>query len=203
VAPESSNRPLEIKAPVLARQSDAGIAWRVGLPVPAVKAFVGLFFDIRERIDARTYIIHCVIGFKPDWVPTPEDLMLLTAYLHGPGMIDPWLDFLQHVDEQHDLTTDVGRMRASLQLLLDVHRLPSDEAIQASLVRRQNFIAMKMCKSPKINRVAGVISQKMSQMRGEIAWAKESAPTNEAAGQAEDGFFKAATVRECPRARAG
>ena len=43
-------RPLEIKARVLARQNDAAIAWRVGLPVKTVATYTSLFVDVRSRI---------------------------------------------------------------------------------------------------------------------------------------------------------
>jgi hypothetical protein len=203
VSQEASNRPLEIKARVLARQSDAGIAWRVGLPVAAVQTFVGLYFDVRDRIDARSYITHCVIGFDPDWRPTPEELMLLTAYLHGPGVIEPWLDFLEHVDEQHDLTTEAGRMRASLQLLLDVHRLPADEATQFSLLRRHRFVDLIGRKIPKLTPVAASVSQTTSRMLHDLPWAKDPAQSMATGASAEGGAAGLRAFRKQQRAQAG
>src|SRR5688572_16697289 len=47
---EGGIRPLEIHARVLARQSDRVIAATLGLPVPAVAAYIGLFLGVRDRL---------------------------------------------------------------------------------------------------------------------------------------------------------
>lgn len=65
LAQEASLRPLEIKARVLARESDRTIARQVGLPVGVAEVFVGLHFDVRKRLHAQSWIATQVAGVLP------------------------------------------------------------------------------------------------------------------------------------------
>lgn len=170
---EAGLRPLEIHGRVLARQSDRVIAATVGLPVPAVTAYTGLFFGVRDRIDARNYITFQVAGLNPIEPPTPETLMLLCSYFHGPGMVDPWLDYLQHRHESHDLATQVGRQREAIELLVAAHRLSDDEDVTKRLVKQLDVL-VKLPQISKTRSVGAVVSANMTRMLGEIAWAQHS-----------------------------
>ncbi|MCY2987813.1 MAG: hypothetical protein NTY19_08120 [Planctomycetota bacterium] len=59
------NDPLrwEVEARLLAGQSDDEIGRRCGLPTDVVQQFERLFFNVRESLDARNYILVHAIGF--------------------------------------------------------------------------------------------------------------------------------------------
>ena len=81
LAQEATLRPLEIKARVLARESDRTIAREVGLPVGVVEVFVGLYFDVRERLHAQSWIATRVGGVGLRRPPTTEPLCLMASCL--------------------------------------------------------------------------------------------------------------------------
>ena len=49
--------------------------------------------------------------------------MKALAYHRGPGVIEPFLDYLDHSLEVHNLATAEGRQRESIALFLAVHAL--------------------------------------------------------------------------------
>ena len=170
VAQEPTMRPLEIKARILARESDQAISNAVGLPVKAVASYIGLFFDVRERINSRGYIRWQVAGLALGQPPRPETLMLLSAYHHGPGVIPVWMDYFQHASERHDLESECGRNRAAIELLVEAHELPHDNKTVESLQKQLHLIQLKSPKTFKQLFLKGCISKNLDQMLGQIAW---------------------------------
>lgn len=175
---EPGLRPWEVKARVLARQSDRAIARYVGSPTPAVAAFLGLFFNVRPYLDAHSYINQCVLGLRASETPTAEALGLATAYNHGPRVIEAWRDFLQHPGETQDLRTEAGRTRASLQLLVDVHSLELNDANRRSLLRMSHLILNSATKTSKPTSLESRVCKNLSVMEGEIAWKEPAVALN-------------------------
>ncbi len=171
VLQEVGLRPLEIKARILARQSDAAIAWRVGLPVPTVTTYVNLFVDVRTRIDARSWITMQVAGLDPRHPTSAQALFLLHAHRRGPSVVEPWIDYLSHLGEPFDLDTEIGRQRAAIDLLVDVHRLPETGSARLSLVKRLDYIVEIQTKSAHDVTVAGAVLQNTHRLLGDFCWA--------------------------------
>lgn len=169
-ANEPTHRPLEIKARTLAGQSNRAIAREVGLTVPAVAAYIALFFDVRERLEAKTWISRVAIGLPIDRVPSVETVMLLHAWRRGPSVIDPWIDFLDHQEERHDLNTAIGRQRASLELLMSVQQLENTAAIRRSLYKKCHLTLLKSPEIGKSVTVAGAFCRNSNRLTEEIAW---------------------------------
>lgn len=170
VVNEPTLRPLEIKARTLAGQSDQAIARHVGLPESAVTTYINLFLDIRDRLEARTWISRIVIGLPLDRGPSAETLMLLHAWYRGPSVIEPWLDFLPHQGEHHDLTTTIGRQRASLRALLDAQQLPNNAEIRHSLWKKSLWTLVISPETARTQTVSGALLRNSMQMHEEIAW---------------------------------
>lgn len=167
---EMSPRVLELKARVLAGQSDEVIARLLGLPRRTVTTFVAMFFDIRSSLKAGTWIRRVVIGVPLDQGPSVESLLLLHAWKRGPTVVEPWLDYLKHQEERHDLHTDVGRQRAWIEYLIRVQQLPFEPRCLKSLWKLSPFI---LGKSPKVitsTTVGTTILQHRARVLGEIAW---------------------------------
>ncbi len=137
---EDSRRALELQCRVLGRQSTAVIAIEMGLTTSLVETYCRMFFDVMTRLGATSYILYQVIGLHPNQPSTAEKLMMAFAYHRGPLLIESWLDFLDHQEEPHDLATEVGRMRESIELLVAAQCLPADAQTSASLLKRSRFI---------------------------------------------------------------
>lgn len=127
---------LEVEARILARQNDVEIGLELKQPAATIQAYADLFFDIRSRIDATSYVLFQVIGVHPRRVPTAVQLMQMSSYEHGPLVIDPWFEYLRDGSTSTDLTSAAGRMAASINLLVEAQTLPDDAETQMSLLRR-------------------------------------------------------------------
>jgi hypothetical protein len=127
---------LEIQTRILARQNDMEIGLEMDLPSPTVQAYADLFFAVRDRLHATSYIQFQIVGMHPRRPPTAVQLMQMSAYLRGPCLIEPWLTYLRDESKSRDLSTTAGRMAASLDLLLAVHALADDTDTRWSLVKR-------------------------------------------------------------------
>lgn len=131
---------LQIECRVLARQTNTEIGLAMNLPPETVQAYEDLFFNVRDKINASSYITFEVVGVDPTRPPTPVQLMKLCCYHHGPFMVEPWLDYLSNPDAERDVTTEAGRTAASIELLITVHHLPSDPPTIFSILKRYPFI---------------------------------------------------------------
>lgn len=171
---EGGRRELELQCRMLARQRAGVIALEMGLTKTIVETYCLMFFDVADRLGAKSYISRNVIGMQPAQPPTSEMLMMACAYHHGPLMIGPWLDFLDHQGEAHDLKTDIGRQREALELLEAVHGLPNDDQIQSSLLKRAKIIFETRPKMFRDRSVEPGLSKTVSQLLGELSW---QAPT--------------------------
>ena len=173
---EATLRPLEVRARALAGQSPRAIGRAVGLTGPIVATYLDLFFDVRKRLDARSWIRWSAIGLPSDDPPGIEQLMLLHCWERGPLMVAPWLDYLQNHEEKIDLKTAVGRQRASIQLFIDAQQLPRDDKIDQSLIKKLQSVLVKSPKSAVCMTVRGAYSVLKSRLRAEICWKPESEP---------------------------
>lgn len=83
----------ELEARVLARVESEEIAVLSGNPLEAIVAYEELFFDVRNRLDQKSYIMHYVIG-KDLQNLTPEKLdklWKLFGYFYGPKVLDAFI----------------------------------------------------------------------------------------------------------------
>lgn len=120
-----------IEARILARQTDAEIAQTTGCVPETIEAYEALFFNVRERLDYRDFIVNSVIGLdaargsqriEPSW------LWKLLGYLGGPHVLDAVISGvpnLMRVDRPdavasffHDLAIGSLRQKAAVAALL-------------------------------------------------------------------------------------
>jgi hypothetical protein len=127
---------LEIETRVLAGQNDTEIGLEMGLPAATIQAYADIYFAVRDRLHASSYILFQVVGLHPQRTPTPVQLMQATVYHHGPHLIEPWFRYLRDSSAGRDLSSAPGRMAESLDLLVSAHSLPTDPETGGSLVRR-------------------------------------------------------------------
>ena len=117
---------LEFKMRVLAGQQRKTVAAYLGMTETFVETYKRFFFDVRDRLSAKTWICQKVIGISPGQELSDEQMAMRDAYQHGSNRIDGWLDFLTHRFQDHDLTTRLGRQRESFALRVAAQRLNFD-----------------------------------------------------------------------------
>ena len=61
---EDRDRSLELECRLLARQSSVEIAERLSISPGTIDAYCKLFYDIKERLDSRTYIVKKLLGVR-------------------------------------------------------------------------------------------------------------------------------------------
>jgi hypothetical protein len=132
-----------VEARVLARESAAEIARKCGLPEEAVAAYEALFFDVRDRLDADTWVACQVVGPKAFAGLTGDDLGVwwkLVGYTYGPVALDALLLGTRAPSgpQPDALAGAVARdasARFALKRLLAAHVLPVTPETAADVLR--------------------------------------------------------------------
>jgi hypothetical protein len=132
---------LELECRVLAREPVAIIADKMQLPAHIVATYKDLFFAIDDHIDASVYIHNIVIGIPIVGAASAEAWMRWAAYHHGSAVIEPWLDYLEHRSEAHDLSTLGGWRRDAIGLFIDIQNLSLAGGVAEKLVKHLPLIA--------------------------------------------------------------
>ncbi len=89
----SGNTPVaaELRARILARQSDDEVADRLGVAPAVVAEFETGFYNVRGKLSAPSYVVHVVLGGRMNAGIEPGDVDALwgsVSYFHGPAMLD-------------------------------------------------------------------------------------------------------------------
>lgn len=80
-----------IEAHILARETNFEIGFRLGASPPVVEAYEQLFFNVRDKLQHRKYILHCVMGSAVQRGISEREhdlLWKLYAYNLGPHVLD-------------------------------------------------------------------------------------------------------------------
>lgn len=89
----TSSNPMKfaIEAHILANSSDYSIGYRCNMPPQVIAAYEALFFNVREKLQHRSYIINCIIGPAIHRGLTEREydlLWKLYGYFLGPCIVD-------------------------------------------------------------------------------------------------------------------
>jgi hypothetical protein len=88
---EESRAAGEIEARLLAAQSHAAIADRFGIEAATITAYEALFFNVSEKLQHPSYIVHNAIGGRVHHGAQERDVVVLWkfyGYFYGPAMLD-------------------------------------------------------------------------------------------------------------------
>lgn len=127
-------RGLFVEARVLARQTPGEIARLTGISEDAVRSYEALFFDGRDRLDARDWVTVHLIGKRSaaGVAPAPEMVLKSFAYHGGPLVLEAVLPYLigsrDLLEHRPDLTTPEGRLEQAVRLAVASQMLPSTAA---------------------------------------------------------------------------
>lgn len=166
----AGTRRLEIELRILARQNDTEIGLEMDIPAATSQAYRDIYFDIEDRIDSTSYILHRVIGIRPDHPPAPVQFAKACAYHHGPGIVAPLIVYLTQDNEAADLTSAAGRRTAAIDLLFRVHVLSDSEKTQRSLLKRLPFLVQNTSKFAKSVSAAAAFRKSTSEIMEELGF---------------------------------
>jgi hypothetical protein len=171
---------LLVQARLLARQTSLAIAVLTGVPSPVVEAYESIFFNVRDRIRARDWILLHAIG--PTVCPktaTPDAGTVLKsfAYCGGPlvlNVVAPYLLGGQNLfNPPLDLSTAEGRTEQAVRLAVAAHMLPRDPATDNKLQKIMLLLQERERKRPVRPAPAALLAQ---QTASRVAEALTDAP---------------------------
>jgi hypothetical protein len=132
-------RTWELQAWLLTREPVTIIAEETGLPSETIAAYSRFFFDLDRRLDARSFVVHQVIGPKIHYGLNPQDVGVIWrhyAYWLGPHVLRALL-----ADFREAGRCDYGYLFDGSQKLqeLSLDRLYLHQAIRALLLTPQDM----------------------------------------------------------------
>jgi hypothetical protein len=131
---------------LLAGQSIEEVATACNLPSEAVAAYHALFFDVKDKLEARSYILNHAIGVLPCDELTEEDVDVIlkrAGYLKGPVFLEWVLRYYraelkvpsqlagltrEQLDDLHDLLT--------VRALILTWILPPEQMVRVQLLQK-------------------------------------------------------------------
>ncbi len=132
---------LQLEARVLAKQDVSEIALHTSLPTAVVKVYESVFFECRDKLDARDWVATQVIhaGAYPGVPPRAAVALKAFAYYSGSLVLEAVIPYIVGGQDPFEPVCDVsspeGRKEQSLRLAVAVHLLPDDLATQQKLAR--------------------------------------------------------------------
>ena len=121
---DPGSRRLEVEARLLARQPVAVIAARTGLTAAAVEAYAALFYAVADRLAARGYVVHVVVGLHAGGDAYAAHARML-CYAGGPLVADAVFDALADpVLGGAACSPEVAEVRRLARLALEVRAEP-------------------------------------------------------------------------------
>ncbi|MEQ8788445.1 MAG: hypothetical protein RIC55_19195 [Pirellulaceae bacterium] len=122
-----------VQARILARQPTAEIAQHMALADAGIATYEQLFFDVRDRLDARCYVLLAAVrGSSDEDVATGRvyQAIRLLGYFGGPLVIDRVHTTLMGVpaaSPQHGASGVSDVQHGTTRMLIDMLSLPEDE----------------------------------------------------------------------------
>ncbi len=133
---EDSSRLWELRARLLAGQSDAEIGACCRLPVDVVRVFESLFFHVRDHLHSRDWILLQAITWGP-WTEFHahqlSSLWATFAYFGGPAVLDVIIRVSQNADMPcWPMIPDLneGQAEQSARMAIAAHMIPTDAGPQ-------------------------------------------------------------------------
>ena len=142
----------EIEARILAGQTDDEIAELVGVMPMVVELFAGIFYDVRDRLQAPDWISASAVSRAGNacWGVTLADdiwrLWRAAGYYGGPGLLNTVIAAVQTPEDltvglgECDLQTAEGRLAARARLAAAGELLPWSTKLADELVRMGRLV---------------------------------------------------------------
>ena len=135
-----------MQARLLARRTFDQIALVSGLTAGTIESYEGLFFNVRDRLDARDWIVARAIGTTTSEDSTLDRGALLKsfAYFGGPDVLRSVAPYVLGEQDPFgpplDLTTPQGRSEQVARLAVAIHLLPHDATSVTKLLRINTLV---------------------------------------------------------------
>jgi hypothetical protein len=122
------SRRVEVEARLLAGQPVAAVAAPTGLTAAAVEAYAALFYAVADRLAARSYVVHAVVGLHAAGDAYAAHTRML-CYAGGPVVADAAFDAVADpLLVGTACTPEVAERRRLVRLALEVRAEPVTHA---------------------------------------------------------------------------
>ena len=168
---------IELDARLLARQASEEIVQRLPVLPAAMDAYATTFFDVRDRLDSKTYVVKKLLrvgGGLSDYSQNPESFLKSIAYFGGPECLDACLPYLLNGGQQlaqrtaSDDNSNYDPLADRLGLLLLALNLPEDSKTSLNLVKAAAGLIQGLSENRPSQRWVGVFAQIVEPFTGEI-----------------------------------
>jgi hypothetical protein len=182
----------EVEALILAEEPDDVIARRVGCDVDAITAYERVFYNVRERLSIKFYIVNCAIGSCVFLGLTRDDvgpIWKLYGYFFGPVLLDlmmftlpgprarPWPDSVPANPEER------SRLLARCRLAILVQTLPV-ATLKPNEVVRLMALAVALNNQETDNQLLKTLTEEFTALNPKAVPPTESECDREGAGNA-------------------
>jgi len=133
VKPARMRQRIEVEARLLAGQSSAAIADKTGIPADTVDWYHFGFFDCRDRLHVRGYVVHHLLGSSPPvgiGNSPPIEMLPWYGFFLGPAAIALLLDVFRFWEADRQPTRGMTAAQLSQRAL----RLTARASIEARML---------------------------------------------------------------------
>jgi hypothetical protein len=131
---------LLLEARLLMGHDSVEIERHTAVPTSVVEVYEAVFFNCRDRLHARDWIVCCALGTPPSGAsigPDKAAVLKRFAFFGGPHIFDAVRPYLLEgkdlFESPLDLATPEGRREQTIRLAVAVHLLPNNAATQWKL----------------------------------------------------------------------
>jgi hypothetical protein len=139
---DGGDRTLEVQARLLTGQDLDGIVRITGVPIDALTAYEALFFNVRDRLHARDWIVAAAIGwwhFDPARGRDTRTVLRAFAYHGGPLVVDAVLPYLLggrlRLPPSSDTSTPEGQLDRVIRAAIELETLPWGAKVDRRLMQ--------------------------------------------------------------------
>jgi len=169
---ENGNQRLELECRLLAGQSNAEIAAIMNLLEPMVETYECIFYNVRPRLYASSWVALSAIGTRKFTTKTGEPNIGIIArhfaYFGGEhvlAMVLPrLLDGSALSEEPLDLNTPAGRTTMRVRLAIQTATMPTDRKTSLELIRIWPCLRPYLSPLPVAPTWNGVLMNKVSSL---------------------------------------
>jgi hypothetical protein len=168
---ENGNVRLELECRILASQNDEDIAEIMGLPVPVVKVYERVFFNVRPRLHAMDWIVISATGKKFVAETGEADIGVIArqfAYFGGPCMLKMVLpklfDGSALSDSPLDLSKAADRSTMRLRLSVQAMTMPTDSKTSLEMLKLWPYFMPYLSPLPEALAWDGVLVEKVADL---------------------------------------
>ncbi len=161
---ESHLDQIVVESLVLARVPEAEISDDTGIPVDAIHVYKKCFFDVCDILDAKSALAIAVFD-RPGGETNDQTrvALLRLSYVGGKAIAKACIDYLHHIGEHHDLSTETGITRKEIDLLVQEYLL-GDQRFTRWTPKTAQAMQRSLVQYPNLPTIASLLASRVALM---------------------------------------